>query len=86
MTHIAHNDRLADIRRAEGQVTAELVPVFKVIERDGVYRLEAPKRDPEHPIVYGRMAGWAMIAAAIAVFIVFTILGMSQDYLNSIGG
>lgn len=82
MSTFANESRLAAIRRAEGQ------PVLTTVERDGVCRLEAPKRDPEpeHPIVYGRMAGWAMIAAAIAIFIVFTILGMSQDYLNSIGG
>ena len=90
MTRMAADDRLDAIRRAEGSVTAQLAPVFKVIEREGVYRLEAPKDDPEpddrHPIVYGRMAGWAMIAAAIAIFITFTILSVSQGYLNSIGG
>lgn len=78
MTHLAHNEsRLDAIRRAEGQVTAELVPVFKVIERDGVYRLEAPKRDPEKPrfpAMFRAMAIGILIGVPLWTSITFAII------------
>ena len=90
MTRMAANDRLDAIRRNEGNVKAQLTPVFKVIEREGVYRLEAPKDDPEpddrHPIVYGRMMGRAVLMAGIAAWMAIGALAACQAILNAMGG
>lgn len=90
MTYLAHNDRLDAIRRAEGQVTAELAPHFRIVERGGVERLEAdylqapaPKRRTWR--VDGPMVAVLVLAASAGVFVLGAWM-VAQWAIATIGG
>ncbi len=81
MTHIAADDRLKAMRRAEGNLESHatgeaLMQVLK--DHHG--------QNPTGRRVYGRMMGRAVLMAGIAAWVAIGALAACQAILNSFGG